>query len=481
MQDGTHHIQSQDSFLRSEKDSLGACYLPIDANWGVHTQRAAENFPVTGIGIGSFPAFIRAFLLIKMSAAKANAELGFLSSQKAGWIEDACEEILKNFSQYQNDFKVDVLQGGAGTSSNMNVNEVIANVALTRAGHKKGEYIYLHPNDDVNMSQSTNDIYPSSIKISLCFLLHDLKKRIKTLVQSLLVKSEEFKSVLKIGRTQLQDAVPMTLGQEFTAYARGMDPFLDKIDTQITELSSLNVGGTAIGTGINCDPRYGQMVCDNLTELCGFPVVQAEDLVAATSDVGSFVSCSGLLKNIALKLSKICNDIRLLSSGPRAGLSEIWLPSVQAGSSIMPGKVNPVIPEMVNQVAYMVVGYDATVSMCADGGQLQLNAFEPAICYALFNGIHDLNNAIALLDQKCIVGIKANQERCLENVQNSTGILTGFLPTLGYETCSQIAKQALAQGKTVMQVLSEAGIMAEEDIQKGIEAAFLASPCRIQA
>lgn len=481
MQYGHDLTHNQPPQQRVEQDSLGACHVPYGVNWGVHTQRAIENFPITGIGIGSYPEFMRAFLLIKMSAAKTNAELGFLSKEKAGWIENACVEILENFSHYQDDFKGDVLQGGAGTSANMNVNEVIANVALTLAGYKKGDYARLHPNDDVNMSQSTNDIYPSSIKIALCFLLKNLKQSLSSLTQSLFTKAEEFNSVLKIGRTQLQDAVPMTLGQEFAAFANAMTPFFEKIDLQIKELSCLNVGGTAIGTGINCDPRYGEKVCGHLSGVCGFPVRQAEDLVAATSDMGPFVACSGLLKNIALKLSKISNDLRLLSSGPRAGLSEIWLPAVQAGSSIMPGKVNPVIPEMVNQVAYMVAGYDTTVTMCAEGGQLQLNAFEPAICHSLFNGLLYLNNAMTVLNLKCVVGIKANEGHCLQNIHNSTGILTGFVPTLGYETCSRIAKKALAEGKTVTQVLTEENILTDDEVQKGIEAAFLASPCRVQA
>lgn len=465
---------------RIEQDSLGACAVPYGANWGAHTQRALDNFPITAIGIGSCPEFIRAFLLIKTSAAQTNAALGFLSQQKAVWIGGACKKILAQIDQYQKDFNIDVLQGGAGTSANMNVNEVIANVGLTLAGYKHGEYSYLHPNDDVNMSQSTNDIYPSAIKIALCFLLSDFKQVLVALVRSLSDKAEEFQSILKIGRTQLQDAVPMTLGQEFAAFAHSLESFCDKIDGQIKELSILNIGGTAIGTGINCDPRYGKMVCQTLSDLCAFPVDVAPDLVAATSDTGPFVACSGLLKGMALKLSKICNDLRLLSSGPRAGLGEISLPSVQAGSSIMPGKVNPVIPEMVNQVAYMVVGYDTTVALCADGGQLQLNAFEPAICHCLFNEIAYLKNAMQILEMKCIAGIKANKEKCFKNLNDSTGVLTGFLPALGYEVCSRIAKQALDQGKTVAQVLLEENILTEAEMKKGIDAAFLVSPFRIQ-
>ncbi|WP_025827438.1 aspartate ammonia-lyase [Acetobacter okinawensis] len=473
----TEHLPDQ----RVEEDSLGACAVPHGANWGVHTQRALDNFPVTGVGIGRCPEFIRAFLLIKASAAKTNAALGFLSPEKADWIEQACQEILSYPDKYQNDFNIDVLQGGAGTSANMNVNEVIANVGLRLAGYEKGDYAQLHPNDDVNMSQSTNDIYPSAVKISLCFLLYDFKTALAALVEGMVEKAEEFKSVLKIGRTQLQDAVPMTLGQEFLAFARILEPFITGIEKQIKDLSILNIGGTAIGTGINCDPRYGSMVCHTLSGLCGFTVQVAPDLVAATSDVGPFVACSGMLKSIALKLSKICNDLRLLSSGPRAGLSEISLPSVQAGSSIMPGKVNPVIPEMVNQVAYMVVGYDTTIALCAEGGQLQLNAFEPAICHCLFNGIEYLKNAMQILNQKCVSGIKANKENCLTNLHNSTGILTGFLPTLGYDLCSRIAKQALEEGKTVSQILLEEKILTQKDMQKGMDAAFLAAPCRIQA
>ncbi|MFT9331697.1 MAG: aspartate ammonia-lyase [Acetobacter persici] len=451
-----------DKIQRTEWDSLGAYVLPRHARWGVHTARAVDNFPTTGTAIGKFPDLIKALVLVKQAAALANHQLGYLSPEKAVMIEKACQEISQNLPVYLSDFKVDVLQGGAGTSTNMNANEVVANVGLLASGLQAGQYDNLHPNDDVNMSQSTNDVYPTAVKISVCFALRSFLPSLKNLVNAFEEKAEEFKTVLKIGRTQLQDAVPMTLGQEFKAYAGTLRKEIAAVESMVPQLSEINLGGTAIGTGINCDPRYGALVTAHLSELCGFPLKQAENLIEATSDVGAFVTCSSVLKRLSIKISKIANDLRLLSSGPRAGLAEIVLPAAQAGSSIMPGKINPVIPEMVNQVAFMVIGHDATVSFCAEGSQLQLNAFEPAMGYCILDSIQTMNNSFRVLAEKCVRGIRANKERCLEQVQNSIGIITAFVPVLGYELCASIAKQALAENRLVADVLKERVPMSAE-------------------
>lgn len=469
-----------DTMQRTERDSLGPYDLPRHARWGVHTARAIDNFPITGTPIGKFPDLIKALVLVKQAAAAANHQLGFLSPEKAAMIEKACQEINGNISEYLTDFKIDVLQGGAGTSTNMNANEVVANVGLLAAGLEAGQYESLHPNDDVNMSQSTNDVYPTAVKISVCFALRSFLPSLKKLVKAFEDKGEEFKDILKIGRTQLQDAVPMTLGQEFKAWAGTLRKEISAVESLVPQLSEINLGGTAIGTGINCDPRYGALVTAHLSDLCGFPLKQAENLIEATSDVGAFVTCSSVLKRLAIKISKIANDLRLLSSGPRAGLGEIVLPSVQAGSSIMPGKINPVIPEMVNQVAYMVIGHDATVSFCAEGGQLQLNAFEPAMGYCILDSIQMMINAFEVLAEKCVRTIHANRERCQEQVQNSIGIITAFVPVLGYETCASIAKQAQAENRLVADVLKERVLMSPEMLTDLLKPETMTTPLRKQ-
>lgn len=471
----------RDNLQRTEKDSLGGYVLPRHARWGVHTARAIDNFPVTGITIGKFPDLIKALVLVKQAAASTNHQLGYLSSEKAGMIEIACQDIIQNIPLYLTDFKVDVLQGGAGTSTNMNANEVVANVGLLASGLEAGQYDRLHPNDDVNMSQSTNDVYPTAVKISVCFALRSFLLSLKHLVNAFEEKAEEFKAILKIGRTQLQEAVPMTLGQEFKAYAGTLRKEISAVEGVIQQLSEINLGGTAIGTGITCDPRYGAVVTAHLSDLCGFPLVQAENLIEATSDVGAFVACSSVLKRLAIKISKIANDLRLLSSGPRAGLGEIILPTAQAGSSIMPGKINPVIPEMVNQVAFMVIGHDVTVSLCAEGGQLQLNAFEPGIGYCILDSIQMMQNAFEVLAEKCVRSIRADKERCLELVQNSIGIITAFVPVLGYELCASIAKQALVENRLVADVLKERVPMSPELLTDLLKPEAMIVPLRKQA
>ena len=380
---------------RTEHDLIGEREVPLDAYWGIHTLRALENFPITGIPIGESPFLVVALAAVKEAAATTNHELGLLDDDRFGAIRTACEEIRSG--SLRDEFVVDVMQGGAGTSTNMNANEVIANRALELLGHKKGEYHLVHPNEHVNLSQSTNDVYPTAIKIAIILATHSLLAAMEILQDSFMRKAEEFHDVLKMGRTQLQDAVPMTLGQEFRTYAVMIGEDRARLSEAVMMLHEINLGATAIGTQLNAPAGYVPIACEHLATLTGLPLESAVDLIEATQDCGAFVQLSGTLKRVAVKLSKICNDLRLLSSGPRAGLNEINLPAVQAGSSIMPGKVNPVIPEVVNQVAFQVIGNDVTVAMAAEGGQLQLNAFEPVICYALSSGIYRMREAILVL------------------------------------------------------------------------------------
>jgi aspartate ammonia-lyase len=363
----TQKIRLSQVTTRREHDLLGERDVPSDVYWGIHTMRAVENFPITGVPVGHFPNFVRALVYVKLAAARANRRLGFLPAEKADAIERACS-IIGNEDKYHDQFVVDAVQGGAGTSTNMNTNEVVANVALESMGRAKGDYAALHPNDDVNMSQSTNDAYPTALRLAMIFAADPLIAALDELAYAFKAKAVEFGDVLKIGRTQLQDAVPMTLGQEFDAYFVTIKEDESRIREAAALFREVNLGATAIGTGINTDPRYAALAIEELARISKQPLVPASNLIEATSDMGAFVLFSGVLKRVAVKLSKICNDLRLLSSGPRAGLAEIRLPAVQAGSSIMPGKVNPVIPEMVNQVAFMVVGHDMTVTMCAEGG-----------------------------------------------------------------------------------------------------------------
>src|SRR6266508_333675 len=407
---------------RIEHDLLGDREVPAAAYYGVHTLRAVENFPITGTPIAIYPDLIRALACIKQAAALANHELGLLDSEKTVVIVKACEEIRAGRLHEQ--FVVDVIQGGAGTSTNMNANEVIANRALEHLGHQHGEYKYLHPNEDVNMSQSTNDVYPTSLKVAGWFGLFRLVDAMAVLRGAFEVKAEEFRDVLKMGRTQLQDAVPMTLGQEFSTYAVMLGEDEERLKEAALLIREINLGATAIGTGINAHPDYAGLVCRRLTEITGIPLITALNLVEATQDCGAFVQLSGVLKRCAVKLSKICNDLRLLSSGPRAGFGEINLPPVQAGSSIMPGKVNPVIPEVVNQIAFEVIGNDVTVSFAAEAGQLQLNAFEPIIAHNILNSLVYLARGCDTLRERCVTGISANRERLAKMLENPTGDAT---------------------------------------------------------
>ncbi|MEU1803357.1 aspartate ammonia-lyase [Streptomyces sp. NPDC019937] len=449
-----------DSGTRREHDLLGDRDVPADAYWGIHTLRASENFPITGTSIAAYPHLINALAAVKEAAARANEDLGLLSSLKADAIAAACQEIRRG--QLHDQFTVDVIQGGAGTSTNMNANEVIANRALEILGHAKGDYGILHPNEDVNLSQSTNDVYPTAVNVSTIIAVRELHAAMETLRLAFAAKAEEFGDILKMGRTQLQDAVPMTLGQEFSAYA----VMLEEDQSRLLEASGLvheiNLGATAIGTGLNAPKGYAEAARGHLEKITGLPLVTAANLVEATQDCGAFVHLSGVLKRIAVKLSKSCNDLRLLSSGPRAGLNEINLPPVQAGSSIMPGKVNPVIPEVVNQVAFEVIGNDVAITMAAEAGQLQLNAFEPIILHSLSESVTHLRAACLVLADRCVAGITANAENLRATVENSIGLVTALNPYIGYSAATSIAKEALATGRGVAELVLEKGLLPAE-------------------
>ncbi len=449
---------------RSEHDLLGNRNVPKQALWGVHTLRAIENFAITGIRLDHFPPFIEALAIIKQSCATVNSDLGYLKPDIAEVIISACTEIRNGL--WHGHFVVDVIQGGAGTSTNMNANEVIANRALEIAGHARADYQFIHPNNHVNMSQSTNDVYPSAIKIALLMMIGDFIKAVNLLANEFENKAHEFSQVIKMGRTQLQDAVPMTLGQEFKTWENTMRKSSERIVLALGNLHELNMGGTAIGTGINTDPRYAGLVIEELNKLTGLKLHLASDLVEATQDTSSFVELSGVFKMFAVRLSKICNDLRLLSSGPCCGFNEINLPPVQAGSSIMPGKVNPVIPEVVNQVAFQVMGLDNAVAMASESGQLQLNVFEPLIAYNIFTSISMMTKAVTTLRTRCIQDISANEKVCEEMVFNSVGIVTALNPYLGYEKSSFIATEALKTKKSVFELVLEHNYMDNEMLEK---------------
>ncbi|MGM4917953.1 aspartate ammonia-lyase [Tardiphaga sp. 813_E8_N1_3] len=442
---------------RSEHDLLGNRDVPADAYYGVHTLRAVENFPITGIPISIYPELISALAAIKQAAALSNMELGLLDKVRGDAIIAACEEIRAG--RLHDQFVVDVIQGGAGTSTNMNANEVIANRALEILGHGKGDYEHLHPNEQVNMSQSTNDVYPTALKIATYHGVFHLIDAMAVLRQAFERKAEEFKDVLKMGRTQLQDAVPMTLGQEFSTYGVMIGEDEDRLCEAALLICEINMGATAIGTGIASHPDYARLVCKHLVTITGMPLVTAVNLIEATQDCGAFVQLSGVLKRVAVKISKICNDLRLLSSGPRAGLNEINLPAVQAGSSIMPGKVNPVIPEVVNQVAFEVIGNDLTVTFAAEAGQLQLNAFEPIIAHSLFKSVSHLREACLTLEKRCVSGITANRERLRAYVENSIGLVTALNPYIGYANATAVAVEAHATGRSVYDLVLEKGLL----------------------
>ena len=459
---------------RMEHDLIGDEKVPADAYYGIQTLRAMQNFDITGVPISHFPHLIRALAMVKKAAALANSELGNLDKNKAEVIVRACEEVIDG--KLHSEFQVDLIQGGAGTSTNMNANEVIANRGLELMGRKKGEYNFLHPNNDVNMSQSTNDVYPTAARLAIVFSDDPLIEAVTNLKKALEAKAREFDHVLKLGRTQLQDAVPMTLGQEFHGWSVTLGKDLERMNEIALLFSEVNLGGTAIGTGINTDPKYTQTVLTKLAEVSGVPVKTSVSLVEATSDMGEFVLFSGMLRRLAVKLSKISNDLRLLSSGPRGGLNDINLPPMQPGSSIMPGKVNPVIPEAVNQTAFQVIGNDMSLVMAAEAGQLQLNAFEPVIIYNLLSSLRMMTNACNMLTERCIRGITANTEHCEKTVRDSIGIVTAFNPSIGYEMATKIARKALVTGGSVVDLIKEEGLLDDKRIEEIMRTENLTGP-----
>lgn len=447
---------------RKESDLLGELQVPANAYYGVQTQRAIENFKISGQTLSSYPEFIRALAWVKKGAAMTNHSFGLLNDELYQNILLACEELATG--KYDAEFPIDMIQGGAGTSVNMNANEVIANIVLEKMGKEKGDYTHCSPNDHINLSQSTNDAYPTAIKLALLQMNEKLVEKLASIVKAFRAKGEEFQDVIKMGRTQLQDAVPMTLGQEFEAFAATLEEDVERLNNNAKLFVEVNMGATAIGTGLNAPLGYAKKCAENLADITGYPIVSAPNLVEATPDTGSYVIYSSAMKRLAVKLSKICNDLRLLSSGPRAGLYEINLPPMQPGSSIMPGKVNPVIPEVVNQVCYKIIGNDLTVTFAAEAGQLQLNVMEPVLSHAIMENIQFLCNALDTLREKCVVGITANKEVCLNMVKNSIGIVTALNPALGYKTSTAIAKEALETGKSVYDLVLEKNLLSEKEL-----------------
>lgn len=450
--------------MRTESDLLGSVELPADVLYGVQTLRGIENFRISKFHLNEYPLFIKGLAVTKLGAAEANHKLGLLTDEKFNAIAQACREIMDG--KHHDAFPVDMIQGGAGTTTNMNANEVIANRALEIMGHQYGEYQYCSPNDDVNCAQSTNDAYPTAVRIALARSIDSAVTSLQELIAAFHAKGEEFADIIKMGRTQLQDAVPMTLGQEFEAYAATLTEEIDRLKTNMRLFYEINMGATAIGTGINADPDYAELCTKHLREITGLPLTKAANMIEATSDTGAFIMNSSALKRLAVKLSKICNDLRLLSSGPRCGLNEINLPPRQPGSSIMPGKVNPVIPEVVNQVAFRVIGNDLAITLASEAGQLELNVMEPIIVLSLFENIEMLVNAMNTLREKCIVGITANPEVCRRMVYNSIGLVTALNPYLGYETSTMLAKEALQSGKGIYDLVLEHKLMDEEELNK---------------
>ena len=454
--------QYESGRTRKEHDLLGDREVPTEYLYGVQTLRAIENFNISGVTLNFFPVIVKALAMVKLAAAKANYDLDLLDGSVSNAIIRACNEIING--KYHNHFIVDMIQGGAGTSTNMNANEVIANRALEIMGYERGQYEFCHPNNHVNLSQSTNDAYPTSVKIAIIKSNEKLVIVLKELIESFYSKAKEFEHIIKMGRTQLQDAVPMTLGQSFEAYAVTLEEEIERLQQNANLFLEINMGATAIGTGINSEPEYAEKVVKYLQNISGLKVKNAKNLVEATQDTGAFVMYSSALKRLSVKLSKISNDLRLLSSGPRTGINEINLPPMQPGSSIMPGKVNPVIPEVVNQIAFKVIGNDLTVTMAAEAGQLELNVMEPVIVQSIFESIEMLINGMKTLKVKCVDGIIANEERCRSMVLNSIGIVTALNPVLGYEICSSLAKEALQKDKSVYDLVIERKLLSREEL-----------------
>lgn len=447
---------------RTESDLIGTLQVPKEAYYGIQTQRAIENFNISAARLKQYKHFIWALGAVKMAAALANHELGLLETRRKDAIVQACREVMDG--KHNKEFPIDMIQGGAGTSTNMNANEVIANRALEIMGYQKGEYEYCSPNDHVNMSQSTNDAYPTAIQLALIRMNNDLIKHLKKLIKAFNCKGEEFSDILKMGRTQLQEAVPMTLGQEFTAFANTLKEEIERLSQNANLFREINMGATAIGTGINALDGYSGACVKHLQDITTFPLELASDLVEAVPDTGAYVIYSSALKRMAVKISKICNDLRLLSSGPRAGFNEINLPPMQPGSSIMPGKVNPVIPEVMNQICFRVIGNDLTVTFAAEAGQLQLNVMEPVLVYSIMQSINFMIKGMDTLRKKCITGITANRDVCENSVKHSIGVVTALNPHIGYKNSTRIAQKALKTGKGVYELVLEEGILTKEQL-----------------
>ena len=457
---------------RVEKDSIGTKDVPEGVYYGVQSLRAAENFHITGLSM--HPEIINSLAYIKKAAAITNCEVGIIDKKIANAIVKACDEILEG--KFHKDFIVDPIQGGAGTSLNMNANEVIANRAIELLGGQKGDYSIVNPNDHVNCSQSTNDVIPTAGKMTSLRLLKNLKKELRRLYEALSKKADEFDHVIKMGRTQMQDAVPIRLGQEFKAYSVAVMRDINRMDKAMDEMRTLNMGGTAVGTGINADEAYLKRIVPNLVEISGMDFVQAFDLIDATQNLDPFVAVSGAIKACAVTLSKIANDFRLMSSGPRAGFGEINLPAKQNGSSIMPGKVNPVIPEVVNQVAFNVIGNDVTITMAAEAGQLELNAFEPIVFYCMFQSIDTMAYAVQTFVDNCVSGITANETRCRYLVENSVGVITAICPHVGYQKAADIAKQAIKTGESVRDLILKEGLLTENELNEIMDPVNMTEP-----
>ncbi len=463
--------------FRRESDLLGELLVPADAYYGVQTQRAIENFRISGQYLFSYPELIRGLAFVKKAAALTNYELGLLNEDLFLKITETCDELING--KLHDQFPIDMIQGGAGTSVNMNANEVIANRVLEKMGKNRGDYQFCSPNDHINLSQSTNDAYPTAIKLALLQMNETLVEKVKNIVLAFREKGEEFQDVIKMGRTQLQDAVPMTLGQEFEAFAATLEEDIEKLNNNANLFVEVNMGATAIGTGLNAPLGYAECCAGNLAEITGYPIVSAPNLVEATPDTGSYVIYSSAMKRLAVKLSKICNDLRLLSSGPRSGFYEINLPPMQPGSSIMPGKVNPVIPEVVNQVCYKVIGNDLTVTFAAEAGQLQLNVMEPVLSHAIMENNQFLCNALDTLREKCITGITANREVCLNMVRNSIGIVTALNPYIGYKNATHIAKEALETGNSVYNLVLEHQLLTREQLDDILDPRKMLQPHKL--
>lgn len=459
---------------RKEHDFIGELEIPDNVYYGVQTFRAVDNFQMTGRKLRDYPFFVKAFAQIKKAAVLANKEVGVIDADKADALAKAADRLIAG--EFADQFVVDMIQGGAGTSTNMNVNEVLTNIALESMGHKKGEYQYLHPNDHTNLGQSTNDTYPSSIKVATWTKLGDLIKAMENLKKELEKKGKDFKDHIKMGRTELEDAVPTTLGNTFNAFASYIKADIERLSYAREVMQTLNMGATAIGTGINCHPDYKNIVEKNLSKITGGKFKPADDLIAATQDTADFVFVSGALKTAAVRLNKIANDLRLMNSGPRCGLGEINLPKMQPGSSIMPGKVNPVICEVVQEACYEVIGNDTTIMLCSERGEFELNAVEPGIAYALFNSLVILENAMNTLANKAVKNLTANAEACKKSVLNSIGIVTAFNPVLGYEKSASIAKEALESGKAVGDICLERGYLPKAEIDKILDPKNMLNP-----